>query len=71
MFFVIVDSMMAVIADFFTRLPPDFEISKEVIAVHEEILDAIKEKNLDKAIVLLEKHIPEIGHRFRGMADFA
>jgi len=71
MFFVIVDSMMAVIADFFTRIPPDFEISKGVIAVHKEILDAIKEKNLDKAIVLLEKHIPEIGHRFRGMADFA
>ncbi|MFH1122082.1 MAG: FCD domain-containing protein [Pseudomonadota bacterium] len=71
MFFVIVDSMMAVISDFFTRIPPDFEISKEVITVHEEILGAIKEKNLDKAIVLLEKHIPEIGHRFRGMADSA
>jgi len=71
MFFVIVDSMMAVISDFFTRIPPDFDISKGVIGVHQEIVDAIKEKNLDKAIVLLEKHIPEIGHRFRGMADSA
>ena len=71
MFYVIVDSMMAVISDFFTRIPSDFEISKGVIGVHEEILGAIKEKNLDKAIVLLEKHIPEIGHRFRGMADSA
>lgn len=69
MFFIIVDTMMAVISDFFTRIPPDFEISKGVIGSHQEILDAIKARNLDKALGLLEKHIPEIGHRFSRMAD--
>ncbi len=70
MFFIIVDTMMAVISDFFTRIPPDFEISRRVIGVHQAILDAIKEKNVEKTVGLLEKHIPEIGHRFRSIADF-
>lgn len=69
MFYLIVDSMTAVISDFFTRIPPDFEISRGVIKVHEDILSSIKERNLTKAILLLEKHISEVGHRFLVIAD--
>jgi len=71
MFYVIVDSMMAVLSDFFSRLPPDFEMSKGVIGVHEDILSAVVDRNLDKLLLLLEKHIPESGSRFRGIADCA
>lgn len=69
MFFIMVDSMMAVIADFYSRIPPDFEISKEVIPLHEEIVEAVRGRNLERALIILEKHIPHIGSRFRAITD--
>ena len=69
MFYLIVDSMMAVITDFFMRIPTDLDISKGAIRVHEDILSSIKERNLTKALLLIEKHIPEVGHRFLVIAD--
>jgi len=65
--FVIVEAtIMTVVIDFLSRLTPDFDGSKRTIREHESILDAIKKRDLEEATALLEKHILEVGSRFRG-----
>jgi len=65
MFVILVDALMAVVADFLSRLQPDFEISRKVIYEHERILDALKRRKLEEADALLEDHILEVGRRFQ------
>lgn len=69
MFAILVDSLMAVVADFLSRLKPDFEISKKVIREHERILRALKGRRLEEADALLETHILEVGRRFQQIVD--
>lgn len=65
--FVIVEaSIMTIVTDFLSRLTPDFEGSERTIKEHQGILDAIKKRDLEEAPALLEKHILEVGSRFRG-----
>ena len=68
-FVLIVESVMAVVADFFSRLEPEFEVSKRVIESHENILNAIISKKRDEAITLLEKDLREVGKRFQDIMD--
>lgn len=60
-FVILTESIMAVIADFLSRLEPKFEVSKNTLIEHEDILNAIKEKNRNKAMILIEKHILRVG----------
>ena len=68
-FVIIVESIMAIIADFFSRVVPSFEVSKKVTIKHEEILDAIIRKDHDRATALLEEDILEVGQRFEKTID--
>jgi DNA-binding FadR family transcriptional regulator len=59
-FIIVVESMMAIIGDFLSRLKPKFEHSRKVISEHEGILNEIIKKNTRKATRLLEEHIVNV-----------
>ncbi len=59
-FVIVIQSIMAVVADFLSRLEPNLEKSKRVVKAHEDILNAIISKRGDEAITLLEKHLLQV-----------
>lgn len=59
-FVIVVESIMAVVVDFLSRLEPDLQIAKQVTDYHEALLNAIIEQNIDKAIDVLEKELLEL-----------
>ena len=69
-FVIMLDSIMAVVADFFSRLEPEFEVSVKVIDKHEAILSAIILRDASKATSLLEEHIRDVGKRFHKISDY-
>ncbi|MBW2340343.1 MAG: FadR family transcriptional regulator [Deltaproteobacteria bacterium] len=69
MFVIMVESIMAIVADFFSRLEPEFDVSKRVIEKHEALLNAIIRRDRDKAMSLLEDHILKVGKRFQKIID--
>jgi len=60
LFVIVVQSIMAVVADFLSRLEPDLKTSKEVVEDHENILNAIIGRKTDEAVSLLENHLVKI-----------
>ena len=68
-FVLIVESMMAVVADFLSRLEPDLERSKQVVKNHEDILNAIIRRKGDEAVISLENHLREVESWFRLSED--
>ena len=64
-FEIIIESIMAIVSDFFCRVTPKMEDSKRVIEKHENILERILWKDSDNAIAYLEEHILEVGSRFQ------
>jgi len=81
-FEIVVGSIEAVVRDLLTRLNPDIDASGDAIGynegmlksenavkAHEEILDAILEKNKEKACRLLEQHLLEVGERLQSLMD--
>lgn len=68
-FTIMVEPIMAVVADFLSRFEQDLEHSKKVILAHEDILKAITEKRGEKAISLLEDHLLEVRNRLQVFID--
>jgi len=68
-FVIVVESILAIVADFFSRLEPEFEVSRRVIGKHEDLLAAIINRDREKAITLLEEHILKTGKRFQQIMD--
>ena len=81
-FEIVVGSIEAVVRDLLTRLAPDIETSedstgynegmlksKNAVSDHEDILNAILEKNREKACRLLEQHLREVGKRLQSLMD--
>jgi len=68
-FSIMMEPIMAVVADFLSRFEQDLEHSKKVIAAHEEILNAITEKRNEKALSLLEDHLLEVRDRLQVFID--
>ncbi|MBW1789487.1 MAG: FadR family transcriptional regulator [Deltaproteobacteria bacterium] len=60
-----VESIMAVHANFISRIGFDLEVSKSVVAFHEEILEAIETKDMDRAFQLLERHMLDVENRLQ------
>jgi DNA-binding FadR family transcriptional regulator len=59
-FVLIQGAIMAVVADFLSRVEPDLAKSKQVVKSHEDILNAIIRRESDEALRLLEKHLLDI-----------
>ncbi len=66
-FELVLDSIMAVYADFLSRLDPNFEMAKKVLAIHEGLLKAVDSKNERQAILYLEKYLTHVTKRFRSV----
>jgi DNA-binding FadR family transcriptional regulator len=57
LFVIVMESIIAVVADFRSRIGLDIEVSKRATDEHEEIVQAIKERDREKAAGLMEKHL--------------
>jgi DNA-binding FadR family transcriptional regulator len=68
-FVIVADSIFAFMAEFYSRLEPEIEVSENVIPIHQEILNAMIRKDARKATTLLENHILETGKRVEGLVD--
>ena len=64
-FVIVIESIMAVVAEFFSRTKPEFEVSKRVIEKHKEILAAIIKRDQTRAISLIEDHLLNVKDRYR------
>lgn len=64
-FVIVVESIMALVADFLSRIPQSLEISKKVLNDHKHILAAISERDRLRAEKLIEKHLTSVDGRFR------
>lgn len=63
-FTIVLNSIMAVYADFLSRLQPELKAAKQVMGHHEDMLKAIVEKNEKEAIACLERHMNFLKKRF-------
>jgi len=62
-FFIAMESIMAVHANLLNEIGVDLETSRRSVEYHEDILVAIIEKNRRRALHLLEDHIMEVRNR--------
>ena len=58
-FVIIVEALLAVTADIRSRLNSGIELDTEAVLGHERILQAIKERDSEKALAAMEKHLTE------------
>jgi DNA-binding FadR family transcriptional regulator len=64
-FAIMLEPIMAVVADFLSRFKPNLEHSNNVIEAHEAILEAIRGRRIEEATQLLELHLLEIRNRLQ------
>jgi len=67
LYIILVESLMAVVSDFHSRLESvGIERSRRVTTYHEEILDAIVGQEFEKAMYLFEEHLGEVRELLTG-----
>ena len=69
MFIVVIESIMAVVTTFFSRIQPEIEASIRIIDEHEEILDAIIQKDGPRAKTLMHEHLKSIARNIKEKED--
>ncbi|WP_300458099.1 GntR family transcriptional regulator [Desulfobacula sp.] len=68
-FIVVVESILALGAEYISRFGLNFEASKKTLAEHEKILKAVIERNTEEAIRLIKDHLLRIGHRNKSTTE--
>ena len=81
-FVMVVGSIMAVVRDHTSRLTASLEgvksvrklsesviLSRNAVDIHEEIVNAMLEKDREKAMVLMDTHVREVGQRLESLTD--
>ena len=81
LFIIVVEAVTAAVRHFMSQLGPDAQYanneqwyneniiqSKNTLAYHNEILSAVIEKKLDKAVDTLENHLQEVKNRLQPFA---
>ena len=64
-FELIMESIMAVYAEFLSRLEPDSKNASKIITIHEDLLKAIEKKKEKQVIFFFEKHLTHVQERLR------
>jgi DNA-binding FadR family transcriptional regulator len=64
-FTIVVESIMAITADFLSRIPQTVEISKKVLDEHKQVLEAIVKRDKERAIHLMEEHLAFLDEKFK------
>ena len=57
LFVIVMESIIAVVADFRSRIGLDIKVSRRATDEHEEIVRAIKQRDRERAGALMEKHL--------------
>ncbi|MFH1490133.1 MAG: GntR family transcriptional regulator [Pseudomonadota bacterium] len=68
-FELVLNSILAVHADFLSRLEPDLVMAKKVITMHENLLKALVKKEEKQAIAFFEKYLTHVKARFRSISS--
>jgi len=68
-FVIVIESIIAVIHGFHSRQPPDPDTCEEAVKYHEDILNAIIEKDRSKALKLLENHFVEVKDGLQSLVE--
>ena len=69
MFVILLESIVAGLYDYHTRIPPDMDTCSRAIKDHEDLLHVIKKKDKKKALELLENHLQELKDRLQSLED--
>jgi DNA-binding FadR family transcriptional regulator len=56
---------MAIVADFLSRIPQTLEISDRVLGEHKQMVDAIVERDRERAIKLMDTHLDFVDVKFK------
>ncbi|MBP7528404.1 MAG: FadR family transcriptional regulator [Syntrophorhabdaceae bacterium] len=64
-FTIVVESIMAIVADFLSRIPQTLEISARIMGEHKQMVDAIVEHDKERAIKLMDAHLGFVDVRFK------
>lgn len=68
-YFMVMESIMAVVRDFLSRLAADINTSSNVVGYHERIVEAIIDQKEDVALRVLEEHLLETQSRLQTLMD--
>ena len=68
-FVIVLESLLAIQGDFLARLPPEVKTTKEVTSYHEQIVDALENKDKEKVQQLLEEHLMKITVQLQKAAE--
>lgn len=66
-FELLIESIMAVYAEFLSRLEPDPQRARKVITIHEHLLKALEKREEVQAIAFFEKHLQHVQERLRSL----
>jgi GntR family transcriptional regulator, transcriptional repressor for pyruvate dehydrogenase complex len=66
-FELLIESIMAVYAEFLSRLEPDPKRAKKIITIHENLLKAIERKEENRVIFFFEEHLAHVQQRLRSI----
>jgi len=64
-FSIVVETLMAILHDYHTRIPTNKEVSRKSIERHEELLEAVGRREKERAIQSLTGHLTEVKHRLQ------
>lgn len=64
-FVIVLESVLAIQGGFLITIPPDVKTTSDVAQYHSRILEAIENKEKEKAYRLMEEHLMEVEERLR------
>lgn len=68
-FVIVVQSIMAIVAEFLSRIPQTLEISTRIWSEHKKMVEAIMRRDKNEAMVLMEDHLGFVDRRFNSSME--
>jgi GntR family transcriptional regulator, transcriptional repressor for pyruvate dehydrogenase complex len=66
---IVVESILAIVAHFRSLFIMDLEVPREVVSLHERLLDAVERGDQETAAAILDRHLRAVGERFKNLVD--
>ena len=68
-FIVVMESIMTVVGHFRSLLEIDLELSRKAVEEHELIVQALVKHDVDRALLILERHLMDVGEGFQRVVN--
>lgn len=68
-FIVVMESIMTVVSHFRSLLEIDLELSRKAVEEHELIVKALVRHDVDRALLVLERHLMDVGEGFKRVVN--